>query len=219
ALYRQAISDKLTANRFPENKAEELIQDWYAEVRPLYPEPVELLPLHEGDIIYFGDNTFEVLLVAGHTDGQSMFWSSQAKLLFTADILAAGAYLHFTDWPNTDLANPLENLFDSFDRIKALGVKRAFPGHGPVIEDLDSVIKGLMGKHRRNLDKVATAVTAPISAGELYPSLYQMYDYVHHHRVVMGEVLGYLNYLTSRGKLVCNQVDGRIVYMPPLNAP
>lgn len=218
-LYRQVIRDKITLNRFPQDKMEELIEDWYTQVRPLYPEPVELLPLYEGDIIHFGGNAFEVLLAAGHTDGQSMFWSPKAKFLFIGDVLAAGAYLHFTDWPNSDLRNPLQNLFESFDRIKGLGVRRVFPGHGPVIEDLDSVIEGLTGKHRRSLDKVAAAVTAPISAGELYPLLYQMYDYVHHHRVVMGEVLGYLNYLTSRGKLVCNQVDGRIVYMPPLNAP
>lgn len=198
-LYRQAILREVQMNRFP--MIEELIEDWYEAVRPLFPEPAEILPLDIGDKIDLGGNAFEVMLAAGHTDGQCMFWSAQLKHLFMADILATEAYLHFTDWPNTSLPNPLNNLFDLFEQFKTMEVVRAFPGHGPVILDLDSQINRLIFKHQRNLNKVEAAVIDPVSAGELYPQLHQLTDYVHHHRVAMGETLGYLNHLAGCARL------------------
>lgn len=213
-LYRQAISQEVKINKFPDQKFEELIEDWYTDVRPLYLEPAEILPLDIGDKIDLAGNSFEVMLAAGHSDGQCMFWSAQLKQLFLADILAAGAYLHFTDWPHTSLQNPLGNLFDLFEKIKSMGVVKSFPGHGPVIQDLDSQLDKLAFKHQRILSKVEAAVINPISAGELYPHLYQLQDYVHLHRVIMGETLGYLNYLVSRGRLENVTDENAAIYLP-----
>ena len=213
-LYRQAISEEVNINKFPGDKIDDLIEDWYTEVRPLYLEPAEILPLDAGDKIDLGGNSFEVMPAAGHSDGQCMFWSAQLKQLFLADILATGAYLHFTDWPNTSLQNPLENLYDLLEQLKAMGVDRAFPGHGPIIPDLDPQMDKLKFKHQRILNKIEAAVINPISAGELYPHLYQLTDYVHHHRVAMGETLGYLNYLASQEKLKKVKDEDAVIYMP-----
>ena len=212
--YRQAISQEVKRNKFPEDKINELIEDWYTEVRPLYLEPAEILPLDVGDKIDLGGNSFEVMPAAGHSDGQCMFWSAQLKQLFLADILAAGAYLHFTDWPHTRLQNPLQNLFELLEQIKTMGVARAFPGHGPVIEDLDAQLDKLNRKHQRILNKVEALVNKPGSAGEFYPQLYELQGYVHHHRVVMGETLGYLNYLVSKERLKKGNEEDAVIYMP-----
>lgn len=216
-LYRQAIIEEVKINKFPNVKLDQLVEDWYTEVRPLYLEPAEIVPLNVGDRIDLGGNSFEVRSAAGHSDGQCMFWSSQLKQLFIADILAAGAYLHFTDWPNTSLTNPLKNLYDLLDQLKAMQVNQAFPGHGPVISDLDSQIDKLIFKHQRILSKVETAVINPISGGELYLLLYQLTDYVHHHRVAMGETLGYLNYLVSQERLIKDTIEDTVIYMPNNN--
>lgn len=213
-LYRQAIIKEINVNKFPEDKFEELIDDWYAEVRPLYLEPAEILSLDVGDKIDLGGNSFEVMSAAGHSDGQCMFWSEHLKHLFAADILTTSGYLHFTDWPNTSLQNPLENLFSLFDQLKAMEVKRTFPGHGPIISDLNMQIDKLIAKHLKFLDKIESSVTSPISAGELYPRLYKLPDYVHGHRVTLGETLGYLNYLVSKGRLAMSNDDVCNLYIP-----
>lgn len=213
-IYRKAISHEMKTNKFPDHKIDELIEDWYTEVRPLYLQPAEILPLDVGDQIDLGGNPFEVMPAAGHSDGQCMFWSAQRQQLFLADILAAGAYLHFTDWPNTKLQNPLGNLFDLLEKVKTMGVVRAFPGHGPVIEDLDFQLEKLLRKHQRILNQVEANVKNPISAGELYPHLYPLQDYVHHHRVVMGETLGYLNYLVSEKRLTRHTDEDVVIYLP-----
>jgi glyoxylase-like metal-dependent hydrolase (beta-lactamase superfamily II) len=213
-LYRQAIINEITMNRFPDDKFDELIEDWYAAVRPLYLEPAEILPLDEGDKIDLGGNSFEVMLAAGHSDGQCMFWSAQLKQLFVADVLTTSGYLHFTDWPNTKLQNSLQNLFSLFEQLKAMEVKRTFPGHGPIITDLNLPIDKLIARHQRALDKIKASVTGPISAGELYPQLYNVPEYVHAHRVTIGETLGYLNYLVSQGRLTMSNDGVCNIYMP-----
>ena len=213
-LYRQAIFQEITVNKFPDDKFDELIEDWYTAVRPLYLEPAEILPIDVGDTINLGGNSFTVMSAAGHSDGQCMFWSEQLKHLFVADVITSSGYLHFTDWPNTSLQNPLENSFSLFEKIKAMEVRRAFPGHGPVITDLNFLLDKLIMKHQHNLDKIEAAVTYPISAGELYPGLYKLPYYVHGHRVTLGETLGYLNYLVSQRRLIMSNEGGYNLYMP-----
>ncbi|HPT68722.1 MAG TPA: MBL fold metallo-hydrolase [Syntrophomonas sp.] len=211
-LYRQAIIKEIIENKFPADKFEELIEDWYAEVRPLYLEPAEILPLDVGDKIDLGGNSFKVMSAIGHSDGQCMFWSEQCKQLFVADVMTTSGYLHFTDWPNTSQQNPLGNLFNLFAQLKAMEIERTFPGHGPIITDLNYQIDKLIAKHHKVLDKIQSAVTSPISAGELYPQLYNLPDYVHGHRVTIGETLGYLNYLVSKGRLNMINENGYNIY-------
>jgi len=213
-IYRQAIAYEVETNQFPEQKVTELVEDWYREVRPLYLEPAEILPLEVGDKLDLGGYSFEIMKAAGHSDGQCMYWSEQLKQLFLADVLAAGAYLHFTDWPNSKLQNPLQNLFDLLEQMKTMGVARAFPGHGLVIEDLDTRLDKLVHKHQRILNQVEASVQKPMSAGELYQHIYNLVDYVHHHRVVMGETLGYLNYLVNNNRLSMDINNGRVIYKP-----
>ena len=213
-LYRQTIMETISANQFPEDKLEELIHDWYAEVRPLYLEPAEILPIDTGDTIDLGGNNFSILSAPGHTDGQAMFWSNQHKYLVVADVVTASGYLHFSDWPNTWLNNPLADTLSLFEKIQALEVKKAFPGHGPIITDINLQIDKLIAKHQKMLDRIETAVTNPMSAGELYPHLFRLTEYVHGHRVTLGETLGYLNYLVSQGRLNLKKDNGLNLYMP-----
>lgn len=213
-LYRQAISDQMKQTRFPEHLVDQLIEDWYAEVRPLYPEPLELSPLDPGDTIELGGSPFKVIPAPGHADGQLMLWSAARRHLFLADVLSAGAYLHFTDWPHSNLPNPLEQFFETLDRVKEMGAVRTFPGHGPMIEDLDYPMEKVKRRHHKILARLEAAIHGPISAADLYASLAPDNDYVHYHRVVMGETLGYLEYLVSQRRLIKKDAGDRVKYLP-----
>ncbi len=212
--YWQAIEQEIVVNGFPKDKIDELLEDWFRNVRPLYLEPNELFAIDAGDIIELGGNRFEVVRAPGHSDGQFMFWSVKQKQLFLADVLASKGYLHFSDWPNTSMQNPLEDLFDLIEQLGTMGVVKAFPGHGPVIYDLEAQLEKLTLKHQHILDKAEKIVTRPLSAGEIYMDLFQVNEYVHSHRVVMGETVGYLNYLVSKDRLRMNIQNGAAVYLP-----
>lgn len=213
-LYREAIYGQIKQTRFPQNLFDSLVEDWYAEVRPLYLEPGEIIPIDKDDIIDLGGSPFQVVPAPGHSDGQFMLWSGKRKHLFLADVLSAEAYLHFTDWPNTDLSNPLEKLLETLDQLKGWRPARTFPGHGPAIEDLDHHIDRVIIRHQRILDKLETLVQSPIVPGEFYLSIAPLHDYVHYHRVVVGETLGYLDYLVSRQRLLKKSEGEAAFYMP-----
>lgn len=213
-LYRQAISNQVKQNKFPDKLTDQLIEDWYAEIRPLYLEPVEITPLDEGDIIDLGGSPFKVIPAPAHTDGQYILWSDTCQHLFLADVLSAEAYLHFTDWPNTDLSNPLDKLFELFDQLKEMGNVRTFPGHGKIIEDLNYQMEKVKKRHQRALDRLEAAVQGPVTAGDLYSHMAPLEDYVHHHRMVMGETLGYLEYLVSRQRLIKKHEGDVALYFP-----
>jgi hypothetical protein len=49
------------------------------------------------------------------------------------------------------------------------------------------------------MERVLETVNGPITAGELYPKLGELTDYIHQHRLALGETLGYLEFLTAMG--------------------
>ena len=201
AVYRRAIEPEASRHGFPAELLEQLVIDWQYQVTPFFKKPYEIFPLDEGDEIPLGAEKFLASVLPGHTDGQMMLFDQRSRRLFCADLLAEGAYLHFTDWPNTHLDNPLGIFFESLDRLGRLEVSKVYPGHGPCFQDLKERLTDLHEKHRRRLEKILKAVREPITAGELYPQLYNSTDYVHHHRMLIGETIGYLEFLTRGGQL------------------
>jgi glyoxylase-like metal-dependent hydrolase (beta-lactamase superfamily II) len=195
----------------------DLVEDWYAEVTPLFPQPEELRPLSEGQQIDLGGNRFELIKTGGHSDGQYVLWSASKRHMFGGDMLAVGTYLHFTDWPLTFDANTLATLFAAMKRLKALGEVRVFPGHGDSFTDLDSRLDALKQLHLRRMERVLKAVKAPVRAGDLYTQVAELVDHVHLHRLVLGETLGYLSYLTAQGQLNSREDgEGLWFYCPDL---
>lgn len=201
AVYRRAIEPEANRHGFPADILEQLIIDWQDQVTPLFKKPYEIFPLDEGAEIGLGADKFQVSLLPGHADGQVMLFDQRSGRLFCADMLSEAAYLHFTDWPNTHLNNPLGSLFNSMDQLESLEVSKVYPGHGPCFQNLPELLLSLREKHLRRLEKVLRAVREPITAGDLYPQLYAATDYVHHHRLLLGETLGYLEFLASDGQL------------------
>lgn len=84
--------------------------------------------LEEGDIVTFGNQTFEVLFVPGHSPGHVAFYSEKNKVLIGGDVLFYNS-IGRTDLPGGDherLINSIHTkLFTLPDPV------RVYPGHGP----------------------------------------------------------------------------------------
>ncbi len=212
--YQQAIHREVTVNMFPQRWQDELVKDWHLEVAPLYPEPAEVSPIYAGDKIDLRGDKFQVMRAPGHSDGQFILWCPERSFLFGADVLVKNSYLHFTDWPNTHLINPLAELFSLMDSLAVLGDVKVFPGHGPTFDDPGTILKYLRRRHLKAMDKVEQAVLSPVSVGEIYSQMYELPDEVHGHRLIMGETLGYLKYLVSQGRLESWLEHGHLLFAP-----
>lgn len=221
SAYHGAIIDQVEASDFPLDLCAALVKDWHLEVSPRFPEPAEILPVHPGNSLQLQGSRFTIIQAPIHADGQFMLWSPDCHHLFCADVMVAGAYLHFTDWPNSFLTNPLDNFFTLVDNLQSLGEIKAFPGHGLAINDMSARLGRLRKRHQLFLGRMGSAVKEPMTAGQVYRQLVETFgfrfediDYIHLHRVLMGETLGYLEYLVSQNQMEKWLDHGKYYYAP-----
>ncbi len=79
--------------------------------------------LKDGDWIYLGGRSVQVLHTPGHSPGHMCFWEPERGYLFTGDLVYRGTL--FADYPSTDPAAYLASL----KKIAVLPAKRVLPGH------------------------------------------------------------------------------------------
>jgi cyclase len=76
--------------------------------------------------VYVGDLELQVFHVGpAHTNNDVVVWVEQRKTLFAGDII-------FKDCTPFAQMGSLREFFPTLDRLRALGVERVVPGHGPV---------------------------------------------------------------------------------------
>ncbi len=84
--------------------------------------------LHDGDVVNFGNTSFEVLHTPGHSNGCLCFYNRNEGVLFTGDTLFRES-IGRTDLAGGDYDQLMESLLK---RILPLGEEvRIYPGHGP----------------------------------------------------------------------------------------
>ncbi|MCM1503188.1 MAG: MBL fold metallo-hydrolase [Bacteroidales bacterium] len=83
--------------------------------------------IHDGDLVYAGENTFEVLSTPGHTPGGVCFLCREEKVLFSGDTLFAGS-IGRTDnrWGDYDAL--MKGIFEKLMVLE--GDITVIPGHG-----------------------------------------------------------------------------------------
>jgi glyoxylase-like metal-dependent hydrolase (beta-lactamase superfamily II) len=218
AFYMRAAGPIIREADFPEEQTPRLISDYCEKVFPLFPEPEHIVPLREGDTIRLGGADFTVMRSPGHSDAQTLFWSPERRHLFLADVMPEAGYLHFTDWPNTFLNDPLGEHLSHLDTLEGLESPLCWPGHGSAFSGFAERIAKLRRRHARILESFYAAAKEPVTAGKLYHLLGTVPDdgpfaqYPHFYRVLVGEARGYLNRLAAAGSLVTWLDGGKRYY-------
>ena len=218
ASYEKVIINKAERDDFGNDKTRRLIIDWCDNVLPFFPEPDRIENLCEDEEIIIKGNVYKIKILPGHTDGQIVLWCKENGVLFSGDIFAEKGYLHFTDWPNTGNENPLKELFSSIEMIEEMNPVIIYPGHGKPVTSYNEIFSKLRHRHNKLLGLLEISIKEPVTVGKLYEKIFPVPqtgdfpDYIHYHRVLMGETSGYLNYLVSQGRLSVKEEDGKLFY-------
>ena len=125
-------------------------------------------PLQAGDEIKVDGMTLAVLHTPGHIHAHVCLWWAEPRLLFAGDLVAGqGTILHHP--PDGDMAAYL----DSLRAMLALAPAAILPGHGPVIEDpqtlLQEYIDHRLQREQQVLDWLAQGYT---TAAEIAARIY-----------------------------------------------
>lgn len=101
--------------------------NYEGQVSPILPENV----LREGDTVSFGNTTFHVLHVPGHSPGSIVFLNREQGCVFTGDVIFQGSYGR-TDFPDGNHEALMTGI-----RTKLLTLPESttvYPGHGPATD-------------------------------------------------------------------------------------
>jgi glyoxylase-like metal-dependent hydrolase (beta-lactamase superfamily II) len=102
--------------------------------------------ISDGDVIEVGAVSIEVIATPGHTAHHFCYRAGDA--LFTGDHIMGGTSV---------IVEHMAEYLESLEKIRGIGVKMMYPGHGEPMEDPDEVI-GWYTEHR--LEREAQVVSA-----------------------------------------------------------
>lgn len=129
-------------------------------------------PLRGGDAIATGQGELEVVHTPGHAPDHLCLWHAPSRTIFVGDMLVQGTTVMIPASHRGSLAEYLQSL----DRLLKLDAVRAFPAHGPVIDDPSALIHHYIEHRaqreeqvRAGLQSGATTIDALLS--RIYPGL------------------------------------------------
>lgn len=128
--------------------------------------------LTDGEAIPAGDRPVIVLHTPGHAPDHVCFWDRSSHSLYTGDMLIKGT----TVMVPAGRGGHLRSYLASLERLAALNPERAFPGHGPVIDDPRALIDEYLDHRRMREEQVLLCLAEGLQTPEqivarVYPDL------------------------------------------------
>ena len=178
----------------------------------------QFVPLQTGNTIDVGEYTLETIIVPGHTPGNAVFWCEKQGILFCGDHVLFDISPNITVWDKVE--DSLGNYLNNLERVRALPVKLAMPGHRKT-GDFAERVDALLAHYHRRLDEVrqilrdtpgltayeiASRMTWRIRARnwEEFPITQKWF--------ALGECLSHLDYLRKREIVSRREENGRLCY-------
>ncbi len=181
---------------------------------------LECLPVRDGDRFPIGDFELVAVSLPGHTGGHLGYLEPDRKVMFAGDTLLShvspNALLEPILEPEGEVPaqrrRSLKQYLDSLDKLQSLELSAVYPGHGPVITDVDATIQYMREHHLRRLEVIEQRLgrqgkTAYAISKELYPNV-NGYD----HFLAVSEVIGHLDVLVEQERAYPETRDDGVEY-------
>ena len=128
--------------------------------------------LADGDRVKAGDGSLVVVATPGHSPDHCCFFDEREGDLYCGDLVRAGGTIVISPAQGGDLDEYLRSL----ERVRVLGPKRLWPGHGPAIENpgllIDSYIRHRADREAQVVNALHDAALTPEQlAAAIYPAL------------------------------------------------
>jgi glyoxylase-like metal-dependent hydrolase (beta-lactamase superfamily II) len=126
-------------------------------------------PLADGARVEAGDTHLEVVHTPGHSPDHLAFWHAETRTLFAGDLLILGTTVFIPASSGGSLVDYLHSL----RRVLALGARRVFPAHGPVIEEPEALLRAYLDhRHQREHQVLAALEVEPRTIEQIVARIY-----------------------------------------------
>jgi glyoxylase-like metal-dependent hydrolase (beta-lactamase superfamily II) len=200
AANEQTIVDFFQAHGMPSELAEQVRQSM-AETRAMtLPWPATSV-IEPGESIQIGERAFQVVAAPGHSDQHLVFYCAEERLLLCGDAVLIKITPNISLWPH-GRPDPLADFLQSLDRLAALPVDLALPGHGPLIHAFGQRLAELRTHHYERLAAIEQAAVGGATAFSICTAVFPTTMLSPHQlRFAMAETLAHLEYLVGVGRL------------------
>jgi len=175
-------------------------------------------PLSEMDQLIYGDYTFLVIDVPGHTPGQIGLYEAQHQLFFCGDHILASITPNITFWnfEQDSLAQYLASLRKVYD----MPVQWLFTGHREIIRDHRKRIDQLIIHHENRLAEIkhilsggrkSACQVAALMKWEIRAKNWQEFPKAQKW-FATGEAAAHLEYLFNKGQINRTTSNGTMYY-------
>lgn len=200
ATNEQSLVTFFQSHGMPADLAEQIRQSM-AETRAMTLPWPATSSVEPGTHIQIGARRFQAIATPGHSIQHLVFYCAEDRLLLCGDAVLIKITPNVSLWPGGS-PNPLADFLGSLDRLAALPVDLALPGHGPLIQAFGERLAELRAHHRERLAIMEQAVgpgaTAFAVCGQVFPTAALS---PHQMRFAMAETLAHLEYLAANGRL------------------
>lgn len=118
--------------------------------------PVPWQFVRDGDAIPTGEGVLQVVHTPGHSPDHIALLHAESGTAFTGDLLVQGSTVVIP----ASRGGVLLHYLQSLQRLAALGIRRALPAHGPVIDDPLALIAHYLEHRRQREQQVLDALAA-----------------------------------------------------------
>lgn len=198
---------------------------WYTRSDPQAVRTILRVPPHEaftlvedGASINLLGETYQVLWVPGHADGQIVLFRERDGVFVSADHVLPRITPNIGLYSTRDRPNPLGDYLDSLRKVEHLPASLVLPGHGEPFTDLGERVREILHHHDERLALVLSLLAErPQHAASLTRQMFAERRIKNHEalRMAMAEVMAHLEYLRVRGQITQQETeDGIILYAP-----
>ena len=212
------IIDYAIINGFPEGKINLALSKHlgfkYGSER--YNIPITILGDQEN--ICIGEYNFKCIETPGHSKGHICLYEPNNKILLSGDHIIGDITPTIQSW--SDGLNPLHKYLLSLDKIYALDVEIVLPGHRCILTNCKERIRELKCHHQkrcseilsilesggRNAYQIASHMSWNVGYGswDPFPDSQKWF--------ATGEAIAHLQYLEGKQIIICERLDGKIIY-------
>ena len=200
AANEQAIVDFFQAHGMPAELAEQ-VRHSIAETRAMtLPWPATSV-IEPGASLQIGARRFRVIATPGHSDQHLVFYCAEERLLLCGDAVLIKITPNISLWPH-GRPDPLADYLQSLDRLAALPVDLALPGHGPLIRAFGERLTELRAHHHERLEIMEQVAGGGAAAFSICTAVFPTSALSPHQlRFAMAETLAHVEYLVGVGRL------------------
>lgn len=166
---------------------------------------------HYGQKIQIGNEMFETIHTPGHSADHVCFYHQVKKILIIGDQVLPNISPVVGVFREED-GNPLNEYFQSLNKLKTNETKIALTGHGDVIYNLNKRIDELVSRHKHRLNQITNSVKG--KGKTAFQLTTEIYGNIPWQKMInsFGATLARCIYLKSIGTLTTEIINDKIIF-------